>query len=404
MASSRLPIAAGGVYYPRGVRRRVSSPRVLAFLRRRESYGPSTTGSLCVFCRVCRRPGPHGGYGARRTPVQATPVCVMSRGEQGRRKRCPGLLKRTILPTPRMPWRAPCGATRRGCGETMEKARVQRPQMTPAQAADLFAFFAGAWRVDKAGDPAQGGRRPPGEVLRFLPRRAVSGSARSCGAGWDVLLILHGVVIVAAWSGNALAHGVKEHGVAEIHAGGNVPPDRASEQQKTVRVDLPAFVGKLFEEHDADMRGEGPGAGGPSPLRGVSVGLQFGLNASQGRNKTGTRFGLPRGGVGSCLPGVSSYLVPELAVLLQLAFVLAPSPDRAEVDLVPTRDRDSRVERLSVAPEVERRQRSRQESVGDRSSAAVSPTFTSAGLIRRSLPIDRGPGGNSTKNGVRLWT
>ena len=45
-----------------------------------------------------------------------------------------------------------------GMWQAMEKARVQRPQMTPAQAADLFAFFAGTWRVDKAGDPAQGGR------------------------------------------------------------------------------------------------------------------------------------------------------------------------------------------------------------------------------------------------------
>jgi len=45
-----------------------------------------------------------------------------------------------------------------GMWQAMEKARTQRPQMTPAQAADLFAYFAGAWRLDKAGDPAQGGR------------------------------------------------------------------------------------------------------------------------------------------------------------------------------------------------------------------------------------------------------
>jgi mono/diheme cytochrome c family protein len=43
-----------------------------------------------------------------------------------------------------------------GMWQAMEKAGVQRPQMTPAQAADLFAFLAGASRVDKAGDPAQG--------------------------------------------------------------------------------------------------------------------------------------------------------------------------------------------------------------------------------------------------------
>ncbi len=42
--------------------------------------------------------------------------------------------------------------------QAMERARVARPRMTPAQGADLFAYIAGASRVDKAGDPAQGGR------------------------------------------------------------------------------------------------------------------------------------------------------------------------------------------------------------------------------------------------------
>ena len=45
-----------------------------------------------------------------------------------------------------------------GMWQSMEKAKVQRPSMTPAQAADLFAFFAGASRADKAGNPAQGGK------------------------------------------------------------------------------------------------------------------------------------------------------------------------------------------------------------------------------------------------------
>ncbi len=45
-----------------------------------------------------------------------------------------------------------------GMWQAMEKAKVQRPQMTPAHAADLFAFFAGAPRVDKPGNPAQGGK------------------------------------------------------------------------------------------------------------------------------------------------------------------------------------------------------------------------------------------------------
>jgi mono/diheme cytochrome c family protein len=43
-----------------------------------------------------------------------------------------------------------------GMWQAMDNAKVQRPQMTPAQAADLFAFFAGAWRADRIGDPAQG--------------------------------------------------------------------------------------------------------------------------------------------------------------------------------------------------------------------------------------------------------
>lgn len=45
-----------------------------------------------------------------------------------------------------------------GMWQAMEKMKVQRPPMTPAQAADLFAYFAGTSRGDKAGDPAQGGR------------------------------------------------------------------------------------------------------------------------------------------------------------------------------------------------------------------------------------------------------
>jgi mono/diheme cytochrome c family protein len=45
-----------------------------------------------------------------------------------------------------------------GMWQAIEKAKVRRPQMTPAQAADLFAYFAGTSRADKAGDPAQGGK------------------------------------------------------------------------------------------------------------------------------------------------------------------------------------------------------------------------------------------------------
>ena len=45
-----------------------------------------------------------------------------------------------------------------GMWQAMDNAKMQRPHMTAPQAADLFAFFAGAWRVDKIGDPAQGGK------------------------------------------------------------------------------------------------------------------------------------------------------------------------------------------------------------------------------------------------------
>jgi mono/diheme cytochrome c family protein len=45
-----------------------------------------------------------------------------------------------------------------GMWQAMEKAQIQRPQMTPAQAADLYTFFAGTSRVDKPGDPALGAR------------------------------------------------------------------------------------------------------------------------------------------------------------------------------------------------------------------------------------------------------
>jgi cytochrome c len=45
-----------------------------------------------------------------------------------------------------------------GMWQAIEKAKIQRPQMTPQQAADLFAFFAGSHRTDKIGDAAQGGK------------------------------------------------------------------------------------------------------------------------------------------------------------------------------------------------------------------------------------------------------
>jgi len=45
-----------------------------------------------------------------------------------------------------------------GMWQAMERAKVQRPRMTPAQAADLYTYFAGTSRPDKAGDPAQGAR------------------------------------------------------------------------------------------------------------------------------------------------------------------------------------------------------------------------------------------------------
>ena len=45
-----------------------------------------------------------------------------------------------------------------GMWQAMERAKVERPRMTPAQAADLFAYVAGASRTDKTGDPAQGAR------------------------------------------------------------------------------------------------------------------------------------------------------------------------------------------------------------------------------------------------------
>jgi cytochrome c len=45
-----------------------------------------------------------------------------------------------------------------GMWQAIDKAKMQRPQMTAQQAADLFAFFAGGHRTDKMGDPAQGGK------------------------------------------------------------------------------------------------------------------------------------------------------------------------------------------------------------------------------------------------------
>jgi mono/diheme cytochrome c family protein len=45
-----------------------------------------------------------------------------------------------------------------GMWQAMEKAKIQRAQMTPQQAADLFAFFAGGHRTDKMGDPAAGAK------------------------------------------------------------------------------------------------------------------------------------------------------------------------------------------------------------------------------------------------------
>jgi cytochrome c len=45
-----------------------------------------------------------------------------------------------------------------GMWQAIEKEKLQRPQMTAQQAADLFAFFAGVHRTDKMGDPALGGK------------------------------------------------------------------------------------------------------------------------------------------------------------------------------------------------------------------------------------------------------
>ena len=183
----------------------------------------------------------------------------MSRGEQGRRKCCsePLEARRSCL-------HPECHGERHvdhaaGMWQTMEKARVQRPQMTPAQAADLFAFFAGAWRVDKAGDPAQGGRIYQAKHCASCHDEPFLGAPNLAAQAGTFSSFS---MVSSLWQHGAgmLSRMVsKEHGVAEIHAGGNVPPDRASEQQKTVRVDLPAFVGKLFEEHDADVRGRGSG-------------------------------------------------------------------------------------------------------------------------------------------------